>query len=145
MSQIDANKQIQRLREAMDQRDGKWLIHALGIEILEIKEGFIRGSMPVDARTHQLYGMLHGGASVAFAETLCSMGASLFINHDTHKCVGLEINANHIRGVMTGTVFGEARPIHVGRRTQLWAIEIKNEAGDLVCLSRCTMAVVEHK
>lgn len=145
MAEMDVSKKISELRDAMKRMEKKTLLHALGIEITELSAQKICGTMPVDSRTHQLYGMLHGGASVAFAETLCSVGAYLFINSDTHICMGLEINANHIRGMQSGAVKGVATPVHIGRRTQVWSIEITNEAGDLVCLSRCTIAVVEKK
>jgi 1,4-dihydroxy-2-naphthoyl-CoA hydrolase len=145
MSNQDVSKNISTLRDAMKLMENRTLLHALGIKITDITQEQICGEMPVDGRTHQLYGMLHGGASVAFAETLCSMGAFLFINGDTHMCVGLEINANHVRAMRDGKVLGVAKPVHIGRRTQIWSIEITNESGDLVCLSRCTMAVVEKK
>ncbi len=118
------------------------LVQHLGIEVLEVGEDFIRGRMPVDHRTHQPFGLLHGGASVALAETLGSMAASLCVDPATQMAVGLEINANHLRAVTTGWVIGTARPIHVGRSTQVWGIRIENEAGQPVCISRLTMAVV---
>jgi 1,4-dihydroxy-2-naphthoyl-CoA hydrolase len=145
MKKIDVEKNIQLLRKAMEDKKDSTLLHALGIQIDHISLEYMSGTMPVDQRTHQYYGMLHGGASVAFAESLCSMGAFLFIDGDTHYCVGLEINANHVRSMTSGYVKGVARPVHVGKRTQIWQIEIKNETGDLVCTSRCTMAVVEKK
>ncbi|SDD67464.1 hotdog fold thioesterase [Aquimonas voraii] len=118
------------------------LVQHLGIEVLEVGEDFIRGRMPVDHRTHQPFGLLHGGASVALAETLGSMAASLCVDPATQMAVGLEINANHLRAVTTGWVIGTARPIHVGRSTQVWDIRIENETGQPVCISRLTMAVV---
>ncbi|MFN7782231.1 MAG: hotdog fold thioesterase [Lysobacterales bacterium] len=118
------------------------LVQHLGIEVLEVGEDFIRGRMPVDHRTHQPFGLLHGGASVALAETLGSMAASLCIDPATQMAVGLEINANHLRAVTAGWVIGTARPIHVGRSTQVWDIRIENETGQPVCISRLTMAVV---
>jgi 1,4-dihydroxy-2-naphthoyl-CoA hydrolase len=88
---------------------------------------------------------LHGGALVAFAETLCSVAAYVHVNGEVNHCVGQEINANHIRTSVTGTAFGEAKPIHIGRSSQVWGIEIKNEEGKLLSVSRCTVAVVPHK
>jgi 1,4-dihydroxy-2-naphthoyl-CoA hydrolase len=118
------------------------LMRPLGIEFTEIGEDFIRGTMPVDARTHQPHGLLHGGASVALAETLGSMGASLCVDSAQYLCVGQEINANHVRSVRSGRVTGTARPLHVGSRSQVWSIDIVNEAGALVCVSRLTVAVI---
>ena len=118
------------------------LMEALGIRITERGEDFLRGTMPVDARTHQPYGLLHGGASVALAETLGSTAAMLTLDPTQELTVGLDINANHIRGVRSGTVTGTARPLHIGRTTQVWEIRIENEDGSLVCISRLTMAVV---
>ena len=117
------------------------LMRALGIRITEIGDDFLRGSMPVDDRTRQPYGILHGGASVALAETLGSTAAMLCCE-DGRATVGLEINANHLRAVREGTVIGTARPIHVGRSTQVWEIRIENEAGELTSIARLTMAVV---
>jgi len=117
------------------------LMRALGIRITEIGDDFLRGSMPVDDRTRQPYGILHGGASVALAETLGSTAAMLCCE-DGRATVGLEINANHLRAVREGTVTGTARPIHVGRSTQVWEIRIENEAGELTSIARLTMAVV---
>jgi len=98
--------------------------------------------MPVDERTKQPFGLLHGGASVALAETLGSIGASMCVEPAKFLCVGQEINANHVRAVSSGLVTGTARPLHIGGRTHVWSIEIVNEAGKLVCVSRLTMAVI---
>ncbi len=127
---------------AMNAGSADTLVQHLGIEVLEVGEDFIRGRMPVDHRTHQPFGLLHGGASVALAETLGSMAASLCVDSATQMAVGLEINANHLRAVTAGWVIGTARPIHVGRSTQVWDIRIENETGQPVCISRLTMAVV---
>ena len=127
----------------MNQTAGSTLLGALGIEITRISEDSIEGTMPVDHRTHQPYGLLHGGASVALAETLGSIGANLCVDPQQFYCVGLDINANHISGVKSGVVTGVARPIHVGRTTQVWEIRITSEAGKLVCVSRLTMAVIK--
>lgn len=116
-------------------------------ELLDIRfEAFddesLTASMVVDHRTHQPYGLLHGGASVALAETLGSSAAMLTLDPEKERAVGLDINANHVRGVSSGTVTGTARPLHLGRSTQVWEIRIEDEAGKLVCISRLTMAVV---
>jgi 1,4-dihydroxy-2-naphthoyl-CoA hydrolase len=118
------------------------LMEALGIRVTAIGEDWLQGTMPVDHRTHQPYGLLHGGASVALAETLGSSAAMLTLDPEKERAVGLDINANHIRGVTSGTVTGTARPLHLGRSTQVWEIRIEDEAGKLVCISRLTMAVV---
>ncbi|WP_022825995.1 hotdog fold thioesterase [Hymenobacter norwichensis] len=116
----------------------------LGIEITEVGEQTISGRMPVDHRTHQPMGLLHGGASVALAETLGSIGAALQVDLRKKACVGLEINANHIKGVKSGYVVGKATALHVGRTTQVWEIRITHEeTGALVCISRITMAVID--
>jgi uncharacterized protein (TIGR00369 family) len=121
------------------------LADALGIELTALTDEYLEGRMPVDGRTHQPMGLLHGGASVALAETLGSIGAATRLPDRTKQaCVGLEINANHLRGVKSGFVVGRARPLHVGRSTQVWEIQITEEAtGKLVCISRITMAVVD--
>jgi 1,4-dihydroxy-2-naphthoyl-CoA hydrolase len=120
------------------------LIDHLGIRFTEIGDDFVRGSMPVDARTIQPYGLLHGGASVALAETLGSMGAAMCVDAADYQCVGQEINANHVRAARSGLVTGTARPIHIGGRTHVWGIDIVNEANKLVCVSRITMAVIKR-
>jgi 1,4-dihydroxy-2-naphthoyl-CoA hydrolase len=118
------------------------MVETMGIEIEHIDEKSIRASMPVDQRTTQYYGMLHGGASVALAETLASLGALVHVDPVKEMVVGLEINANHLRSATSGRVVGEGKPIHVGRKTQVWSIEIKNAEGKLLCVSRCTIAVI---
>jgi len=123
------------------QANQKTLINTIGIEITEIGEDFVRGTMPVDARTHQPYGILHGGASIALAETLGSYAAMLSCDPQ-FRAVGIDINANHVRAVASGIVTGTARPLHVGRSTQVWEIRIEDETGRLVCISRLTTAVV---
>lgn len=115
---------------------------ALGIVFTEMGDDFVRGTMPVDRRTHQPMGILHGGASVVLAESLGSMAANFCVDTATHYCVGLDINANHVRAVRSGVVTGTARPIHLGKTTQVWEIRIEDEAGRLVCVSRLTMAVL---
>jgi 1,4-dihydroxy-2-naphthoyl-CoA hydrolase len=123
------------------QANAHTLMATIGIEITEIGDDYVRGTMPVDARTHQPYGILHGGASVALAETLGSYAAMLCCDPRFHV-VGLDINANHVRAITQGIVTGTARPLHIGRSTQLWEIRIEDEDGRLVCISRLTMAVV---
>ena len=118
------------------------LVGHLGIVLTEAGEDWLRGTMPVDARTRQPFGLLHGGASVALAETLGSMAGGLCVDPATQMVVGLEINANHVRGMREGNVTGTARALHVGRTTQLWEIRIEDEQGRLVCISRLTLAVV---
>ena len=130
-------------REQGHSRRADTLVGHLDIEVVEVGEDFVRGTMPVDARTHQPFGLLHGGASVALAETLGSIAANLAVD-ETHYCVGLEINANHLRAVRSGHVTGTARPIHLGRSTQVWDIRIHDEQDRPVCVSRLTMAVLTH-
>lgn len=118
----------------------------LGITVTLIGENFIEAEMPVDHRTHQPQGLLHGGASVALAETLGSVAAYCCINPETHFCVGLEINANHIKGVRDGHVVGKASPVHIGKSTQVWEIRItKKNTDELVCISRITIAILEKR
>ncbi len=120
------------------------LMQPLGIAFTEIGPDYLRGTMPVDARTRQPYGLLHGGASAALAETLGSTAAGMCVG-EGEGVVGIEINANHLRGVREGTVTGTARPLHVGRSTQVWEIRIEDEAGHLVCISRLTLAVIRRR
>lgn len=120
------------------------LIEHLGIEFTEISDDFIRGAMPVDGRTRQPYGLLHGGASLALAETLGSMGATMCVDAKEYQCVGQEINANHVRAARTGRVTGTARPVHLGARSQVWTIDIVDDAGKLVCTSRLTVAIIRR-
>jgi 1,4-dihydroxy-2-naphthoyl-CoA hydrolase len=120
------------------------LMQAIGIRITEIGDDFLAGTMPVDERTRQPYGILHGGASVALAETLGSTAAVLCCEDGT-AAVGLDINANHLRAVREGTVTGIARPVHIGRSTHVWEIRIANEAGEPTCIARLTMAIVPKR
>ena len=113
----------------------------LGIEFTELGPDFLCATMPVDRRTHQPYGLLHGGASVLLAETLGSSAGNLCVP-DGQRVVGIEINANHLQAVTGGLVTGTARPLHVGRRTQVWEIRIEDGQGRLACVSRLTLAVV---
>jgi 1,4-dihydroxy-2-naphthoyl-CoA hydrolase len=116
-------------------------VATLGVEFLEIGPDFIRGRVPVDERTRQPYGILHGGVSVVLAETLGSCGAH-YSAPEGHRAVGLDINANHLKATTSGWVTGVARPVHRGRSTQVWQIDLSNEAGELTCVSRITMAVL---
>jgi len=136
---------IAKLWEKIREPAPATLMDALGIEVTYLGADAMRATMPVDQRTVQYYNMLHGGASVALAETLASCASCVHIDMEKQIVMGLEINANHIRGVPLGEgkVHGEAKPLHIGRRTQVWNIEIKNEEGKLVCVSRCTIAVVD--
>ena len=124
-----------------EDRDPQTLVETLGIELIETTPERVVATMPVDGRTRQPYGILHGGASVALAETVASIGAVLNAG-EGRTAVGLEINANHIRPKRSGVVRAEALPLHVGRTTSVWEIKITDEAGKLVCVSRCTLAFV---
>ncbi len=121
------------------------LVEHLGIEITEVGEDYLVGTMPVDKRTHQPLGLLHGGASVALAETLGSIAATITLDVTKQYAVGLEINANHIKSAREGLVRGVAKPIHVGKKTQVWEIKISNDQKQLVCISRITMAILDRK
>lgn len=116
-------------------------ISHLGIEFIEIGDDFLRARVPVDRRTVQPFGLLHGGVSVLLAETLGSVGA-MYASPEGHRAVGLDINANHLRAATAGWVTGTARPIHRGRTTQVWQIEMADDAGNLICISRITMAML---
>ena len=118
-------------------------VQHLGIEFLEVGDDFIRARVPVDTRTRQPYGLLHGGVSVVLAETLGSCGAA-YSSPEGHRAVGLDINANHIKGATSGWVTGITRPVHIGRTTQVWQIDMRNDAGELTCVSRITMAVLNR-
>jgi 1,4-dihydroxy-2-naphthoyl-CoA hydrolase len=115
----------------------------LGIQVTEVGPDFLRGTMPVDARTRQPFGLLHGGASMTLAETLGSIASNFCVDASRFYCVGQEINANHLRSVRSGRVTGTARPIHLGGRSPVWDIRIEDEAGRLTCISRLTMSVLE--
>lgn len=119
------------------------MIEHLGIEMTEAGEDYLCGKMPVDHRTIQPFGLLHGGASVVLAETLGSIGSNALIDQKKYNVVGLEINANHIKSARSGYVTGKATILHQGRSTHIWEIKIKNEKNDLVCISRLTVAVIE--
>jgi uncharacterized protein (TIGR00369 family) len=117
------------------------VVDRLGVEFLEVGDDFIRARVPVDERTRQPYGILHGGVSVVLAETLGSCGAA-YASPPGHRAVGLDINANHLRSTSTGWVTGSCRPVHIGRSTHVWQIDLVNDAGQLTCVSRITMAIL---
>jgi len=129
--------------EMLNSQSSNTMVEHIGIAFTGVGPDFLEARMPVDKRTHQPYGLLHGGASVALAETLGSMAAACCIDLSKQFCVGLEINANHIKGVRSGFVNGIAKPIHVGKKTHVWEIRITNESNELVCISRITMAVLD--
>jgi len=120
------------------------MVEQLGIRFIEVGPDFLRATMPVDHRTQQAMGILHGGASVALAETLGSIGANMCLDLEKKVCVGQEINANHVRPASSGLVTGTARPLHIGQRTQVWQIEIRDARERLVCISRITLAVIDR-
>jgi uncharacterized protein (TIGR00369 family) len=118
------------------------LLSTLDIEITEMTKQRVTATMPVTPKVHQPFGLLHGGASVVLAETVASMAAWMNVDQSTQQVVGLEINANHLRAKRDGMVTAVATPSHIGRRTQVWEVRITDEADKLVCISRCTLAVV---
>jgi 1,4-dihydroxy-2-naphthoyl-CoA hydrolase len=120
------------------------LADTIGIRVTEIGPDFLRATMPVSPRVHQPMGVLHGGASVALAETVGSVAATLCVDQEKYVCLGQEINANHLRPISSGIVTATARPFHIGKRSHVWSIEIRDEEGRLVCVSRLTMAVVDR-
>ncbi|MFJ8257848.1 hotdog fold thioesterase [Peribacillus asahii] len=120
------------------------LMNSLGIEIKELSEGKVIATMPVDERTRQPFGLLHGGASVALAETVASVGGFYLVDQTKEAVVGLEINANHIRGKRSGQVIAEGTILHRGRKTMVWDVKIRDEQDKLICVSRCTLAVVSQ-
>ena len=129
--------------ESANERGAGVLNGRLGIELVELGDDYLVGRMPVDFRTRQPAGVLHGGASVAFAETLASWAGSFAVDRSRFHCVGMEINANHIRAVDSGWVTGVASPLHLGRTTHVWEIRLSNDQGKLVSIARCTLAVLE--
>ena len=133
------------LLNEVQQRGKETMVEHVGIVITEIGDDYLKGTMAVDHRTVQPMGILHGGASVALAETLGSIAANLVVDDAKKYCVGLDINANHIRSANSGMVTGTAKPLHIGSSTQVWGIEIVDEKNRLVCISRLTMAVLDRK
>jgi 1,4-dihydroxy-2-naphthoyl-CoA hydrolase len=149
-SQIDKETAVSIWKQTADlERINAWnagsMVEHLGMRITEIGEDFVRGTMPVDARTRQPFGLLHGGASVALAESLGSLAGTMCLDATKEMAVGLDINANHVRAVTDGVVTGTAQPLHLGRSTQVWEIRIEDENGKLVCISRLTLAVVPRQ
>ncbi len=131
--------------DAMNDIGNNTMSKHLGIEVIEIGKDFIKARMPVDERTKQPYGILHGGASVALAETIGSYGSHLIIDSSKYLSVGLDINANHIRKATQGFVTGIAKPVHIGKTTHVWGIEIIDEKGLLICICRLTVAIISKK
>ena len=129
--------------EAVNSFRKNTLVETLGIEIIDFGDDYLCAKMPVDHRTHQPMGILHGGASVSLAETVGSIAATMAVD-EGHYCVGLEINANHLKSAREGYVYATAKPIHIGRSTQVWDIKIENEEKQLVCVSRLTMAILKR-
>ncbi|WP_019156139.1 PaaI family thioesterase [Robertmurraya massiliosenegalensis] len=123
----------------------KTLIHTLGIEMVKVEKGLVVATMPVDDRTRQPWGLLHGGASVALAETVASVGAYELVDQSTEVVVGLEINANHVKGKKDGIVTATGTVLHQGKTTMVWDIKITDEEERLICVSRCTMAVIKRR
>lgn len=130
--------------ESLNKWSQNTLAGYLGIEFTMIGDDFLEARMPVDDRTRQPLGLLHGGASVALAETLGSVAATLCVD-ENRFCVGLEINANHIKAIRNGFVTGRTTPVHIGKQTHVWEIRITNESNELICISRITMAILEKK
>jgi uncharacterized protein (TIGR00369 family) len=128
--------------EALNELSANTMVAHLGITLTEVGDDYLVATMPVDHRTHQPMGLLHGGASAALAETLGSVGSSMLVDLTTHAVTGLEINANHIRSVRKGLVTGKATLLHQGRSTHVWNINITDEAGKLVCVSRLTVMII---
>ena len=127
----------------IEERTGNTMVSTIGIEITDFGEEYLCGKMPVDDRTKQPFGLLHGGASVAFAETLGSMGAGMHVDLENYSVVGIEINSSHLKAMKEGWVYGKAVPIRIGRKIQVWDIDIKDEKDNLVCKSRLTLAVIK--
>ena len=131
--------------EALNASNANTMMENLGIEYIEVGDDYIIAKMPVDCRTVQPFRILHGGASVSLAESVGSVASICCIDLSKQQAVGLEINANHIKSIKEGFVIGTARPIHIGKKTQVWEIKIKNEQQELICISRITMAVIDMR
>ncbi len=138
---MEKQEKIKRINDGIQNT----MTSTIGIEITDIGDDFICGKMPVDERTTQPFGLLHGGASVALAETLGSIGGGIKVYKNNETVVGIEINANHLKSARDGWVFGKAIPIRIGKKIQVWNIEITNEDDDLICVSRLTLAVITKK
>ena len=135
---MDKQEKIKRINQSVQNT----MTSTIGIEITDLGEDYLCGKMPVDERTVQPFGLLHGGASVALAETLGSIGGGIKVYSKNESVVGIEINANHLKSVRTGWVYGKAVPIKLGKKIQVWEIKITNEQDELICISRLTLAVV---
>ncbi|NQY67596.1 MAG: hotdog fold thioesterase [Flavobacteriales bacterium] len=129
--------------EAYKSYEKSGIINNLGIELISAENDSLTGKMPVDDRTKQPFGILHGGASIVLAETLGSIASGLLIDLNNYHAVGLEVNGNHIRPVDSGYVYGKAKAIHIGKKTHIWEIRITNDEGKLVCISRLTTAIIK--
>ena len=138
---MEKQEKIKRINDGIQNT----MTSTIGIEITDIGDDFICGKMPVDERTTQPFGLLHGGASVALAETLGSIGGGIKVYKNNETVVGIEINANHLKSARDGWVYGKATPIRIGKKIQVWNIEITNEDDDLICVSRLTLAVIPKK
>ena len=138
---MEKKEKLQRINDSIQNT----MTSTIGIEITDIGDDFICGKMPVDERTTQPFGLLHGGASAALAETLGSIGGGIKVYKNNETVVGIEINANHLKSARDGWVYGKATPIRIGKKIQVWNIEIINEDDDLICVSRLTLAVIPKK
>jgi len=138
---MEKQEKLKRINDSIQNT----MTSTIGIEITDIGDDFICGKMPVDERTTQPFGLLHGGASAALAETLGSIGGGIKVYSNNETVVGIEINANHLKSVRDGWVYGKATPIRIGKKIQVWNIEISNEDDDLICVSRLTLAVIPKK
>jgi 1,4-dihydroxy-2-naphthoyl-CoA hydrolase len=138
---MEKQEKLKRINDSIQNT----MTSTIGIEITDIGDDFICGKMPVDERTTQPFGLLHGGASAALAETLGSIGGGIKVYSNNETVVGIEINANHLKSIRDGWVFGKATPIRIGKKIQVWNIEITNEDDDLICVSRLTLAVIPKK
>jgi len=138
---MEKQEKLKRINDSIQNT----MTSTIGIEISDIGDDFICGKMPVDERTTQPFGLLHGGASAALAETLGSIGGGIKVYSNNETVVGIEINANHLKSVWDGWVYGKATPIRIGKKIQVWNIEITNEDDDLICVSRLTLAVIPKK
>ena len=138
---MEKQKKLKRINDSIQNT----MTSTIGIEITDIGDDFICGKMPVDERTTQPFGLLHGGASAALAETLGSIGGGIKVYSNNETVVGIEINANHLKSVRDGWVYGKATPIRIGKKIQVWNIEITNDSNDIICVSRLTLAVIPKK
>ena len=138
---MEKQEKLKRINDSIQNT----MTSTIGIEITDIGDDFICGKMPVDERTTQPFGLLHGGASAALAETLGSIGGGIKVYSNNKTVVGIEINANHLKSIRDGWVYGKAIPIRIGKKIQVWNIEITNEDDDLICVSRLTLAVIPKK